>query len=124
MCAVVAYPSLLVGGIIDGISALLVKHPPVLLLAVADYFYLGGLTDGEREGIITERLMAIETVHAVRILEHRPHSSMDVEVRMEDPDQEPDRYRDIQHAWDGASSPWNTFPDPVKVACEVLSLEK
>ncbi len=56
------------------------KHPPTLFAAVGDYIYIETLTDGEREGIIAERLMGFETVRAVRILEHRPDRSMNIEV--------------------------------------------
>ncbi|RAX47846.1 hypothetical protein DQ353_18200 [Arthrobacter sp. AQ5-05] len=113
---------LVVAGTIAGISAWLAKHPPALCLAVGDYIYIETLTDEELEGIITERLMDIETVHAVRILERRPDWSMDIEVRMEDADPESDLYWDVQHACDRASSLWNTFLDPVDVECKVLPL--
>ncbi|WP_146755324.1 hypothetical protein [Arthrobacter sp. AQ5-05] len=122
LCAVVAGLCLVVAGTIAGISAWLAKHPPALCLAVGDYIYIETLTDEELEGIITERLMDIETVHAVRILERRPDWSMDIEVRMEDADPESDLYWDVQHACDRASSLWNTFLDPVDVECKVLPL--
>ena len=60
------------GGILVGVSAWLVKNPPALFLAVGHCIYVGGLTDEERERIITARLMGIDTVQAVQTVEHEP----------------------------------------------------
>lgn len=124
LCAVVAGLSLLAGGIIVGIAALLVKNPPALFLAVGDYIYVKTLTDEERELIIVDRLAAIDTVRTVKILEHDPYWRMELEVRVENPDPKSDEYWAVRDVCNKASSLWNTFLDPMEVDCAVLPLDR
>ena len=66
--------------------------------------------------------MGIETVPAVRILEHGSVRSLDLDVLMEDADPEADLSWDLPHAGDRASWLWSTFLGSVDAECEVLQL--
>ena len=66
--------------------------------------------------------MGIETVPAVRILEHGSVRSLDIDVLMEDADPDAGPSGDLPHAGARASWLWSTFLDPVNAECEVLQL--
>lgn len=120
LCALVAGLSLLVGGIIVGVSVSLVKNPPAPLVGIGDWVYVHSLNQDEREEIITGRLTAMASVHSVRVLPNRGVGIW-LEIRMDNADQQAAQVRAVKDVCFQARLLWDSF-EPVKVDCTVLSV--